>query len=202
MVEIHNQAHKIVIITGSIGSGSYTAKAAQLVADEFNNYDFITLETIRPEKYDISFPGSAGGKTDAQLLQRKISEASGIILATPEYHGSFSGLLKMTIENLGYPSALAGKPVALLGVASGAIGAVKSLEHLRSVCSHVGALVLPGPVSIAAVEEYFDKEGNCTDPIIEKRIRSLAGNMINFLRNHINPKIALEELVRQRKEEC
>jgi len=202
MVEIRNQAHKIAIITGSVGSGSFTVKASQLVADEFRNYDFITIEIIRPEKYNISFPGVSGGEKDAQLLQRKIGEASGIILATPEYHGSFSGLIKMTIENLGYPSALAGKPVGLLGVASGAIGAVKSLEHLRSVCSHVGALVLPGPVSIAGVEQYFDENGNCTDSMIEKRIRSLAGNMINFLRDHINPKIALEELVRRGKEEC
>ena len=74
-----------------------------------------------------------------------------VILATPEYHGSFAAMMKLVIENLGFPSTLAGKPVALLGVAAGRIGAIKSLEQLRSVCSHVGAIVLPGPVSVANV---------------------------------------------------
>ena len=37
--------------------------------------------------------------------------------------------MKLVIENLGFPSVLAGKPVALLGMAAGAIGAIKSLEH-------------------------------------------------------------------------
>ena len=47
------------------------------------------------------------------------------------------------IENMGFPSVLAGKPVSLLGVAAGRIGAIKSLESLRGVCSHIGAIVLP-----------------------------------------------------------
>ena len=49
----------------------------------------------------------------------------------------------MAIENLGYPNALKGKPAALLGVAGGRIGAIKSLENLRSIRFHVSALILP-----------------------------------------------------------
>ena len=201
MVELNKQSHKIVIILGSASANNLTEKAALIVEDEFEKDPYISVEIIRPEKYEINFPGLPGKANDAKELQRKVSEASGVILATPEYHGTFSGLLKLAIENLGYPSALAGKPVGLLGVASGAIGAVKSLEHLRSVCSHVGALVLPGPVSIANVDECFDEEGNCVDKSIEKRIRALAVRMLKFIRDHINPKIALEDLVRRRKEE-
>ncbi len=37
---------------------------------------------------------------------------------------------------------MSGKPVALLGVAAGSIGAIKSLEHLRGVVSHIGGLAL------------------------------------------------------------
>ncbi|NIT99995.1 MAG: NADPH-dependent oxidoreductase, partial [Nitrosopumilaceae archaeon] len=72
-----------------------------------------------------------------------IQNSTGIILATPEYHGSFSSMMKLFIENLGFPSMLSTKPVALLGVAAGEIGAIKALEHLSSVCSYIGAIVLP-----------------------------------------------------------
>ena len=68
--------------------------------------------------------------------------------------------MKLLIDNLGFPSALSGKPVALLGVAAGRIGAIKALEHLRSVASHVGAQVLPGPVSVASVgRSSMEKDG-------------------------------------------
>jgi len=201
MVDFNNQSHKIVIIIGSASKNNYTEKAVKLVEDEFRKDENISVEIIRPEKYKINFPGLKGDPEDAKKLQRIVTEASGIILATPEYHGTFSGLLKLVIENLGYPSALQGKLVGLLGVASGAIGAVKSLEHLRSVCSHVGALVLPGPVSIANVDKYFDAEDNCTDDAIEQRVRALAARMMKFIRDHINPRIALEDLVRRRKED-
>lgn len=40
-------------------------------------------------------------------------------------------MIKLVIENLGFPSPLAAKPVALLGVAAGQIGAIKSLESLQ-----------------------------------------------------------------------
>ena len=103
----------------------------------------------------------------------------------------------MVIENLGFPSTLAAKPVALLGVAAGQIGAIKALEHLRSVLSHVGAIVLPGPVSIANVQAVFDKEGNCLDDKIEKRLRGSATGLMDYIRGSICPKIALEAMVRE-----
>ncbi len=119
-----------------------------------------------------------------------------MVLATPEYHGSYSSVIKLVIENLGFPSVMAGKPVALLGVAAGVIGAIKALEHLRSVCSHIGAIVLPGPVSVAGVEKVFDAEGRCLDPATEKRIRSVATNLIDYIHANICPRMALEAMVR------
>ena len=92
---------------------------------------------------------------------------------------------------------MAGKPVGLLGVASGRIGAIKSLEQLRGVCSHVGAIVLPGPVSVAGVNRVFDAEGNCTDEAVEKQIRGLAHNLMDYLRQNVCPRMALEAMVRQ-----
>lgn len=123
----------------------------------------------------LALPGPAKDTSVSDSLQQSVSTAAGVILATPEYHGSYSSVIKLVIEHLGFPSVLKGKPVALLGVAAGGIGAIKALEHLRSVCSHVGAIVLPGPVSVASVHKVFDQEGNCLNPAIEKRLRGVAG---------------------------
>ncbi len=105
-------------------------------------------------------------------------------------------MLKLIIENLGFPSVLAGKPIALLGVAAGRIGAIKSLEQLRSVCSHVGAIVLPGPVSVARVRNVFDGNGACHDREIERQLRGVGTNLLNYLHTSVCPQAALEEMVR------
>ncbi len=104
--------------------------------------------------------------------------------------------MKLIIENLGFPSVLAGKPVALLGVAGGSIGAIKSLEQLRGVCSHVGAIVLPGPVSVAHVRSAFNEKGECIDADVEGRLQGLGENLLGYIQQNVCPRMTLEAMVR------
>ena len=188
---------KIVAICGSVRPGNFTLKALRLVADEFKSKS-IEVEIIDPSKMNLPLPGAdSSSSPDLETLKAKVANATGVVLSTPEYHGSYSSVIKLVIENLGFPSVLSGKPVCLLGVAAGTIGAIKALEHLRSVCSHIGTIVLPGPVSIAAVHTVFDADGNCTDEKIEKRIRGVATNLTNYIKENICPRITLEEMVRK-----
>lgn len=120
-----------------------------------------------------------------------------MVLATPEYHGSISSVIKLVIENLGFPSVLNGKPIALLGVAAGSIGAIKSLEQLRSICAHVGGIVLPLPVSVANVQKVFDAQGRPLDPNVDKLIRTVATNLMSYLHHAVCPAVTLERLMRQ-----
>ncbi|MCZ6521648.1 MAG: NAD(P)H-dependent oxidoreductase [Bacteroidetes bacterium] len=188
---------KIVTILGTIRPGNYTGKALAIIENEIEQHDDFQLISIDPREFKLSIPGSNIDGSDSKHLQTLIEECTGLVISTPEYHGSYSSLIKMVIENLGFPSTLSAKPVALLGVAAGQIGAIKALEHLRSVLSHVGAIVLPGPVSIANVQAVFDKEGNCLDDKVEKRLRGSATGLMDYIRGSICPKIALEAMVRE-----
>jgi FMN reductase len=100
--------------------------------------------------------------------------------------------MKLAIDNLGHPSMLSGKPVSLLGLAAGAIGAIKSLEQLRVICAHVGAIVLPQAVSVPLVHQVLDEQGNCRDAGTERRIRGAATSLLDYIRSAICPRIALE----------
>jgi chromate reductase len=188
---------KIATILGSLNKNGSCAHALNIVNDELQKFSIIELVSVKPNDYTLPFPGQSLPNSDEKKLQLLLSDAGGIIISTPEYHGSISSVVKLIIENLGFPSALSGKPVSLLGVAGGSIGAIKSLEQLRSICSHVGAIVLPGPVSIPNVHSVFDKEGNCLNPKVEKRLRTLANEMIKYAEKHICPEHALEEQVRE-----
>jgi FMN reductase len=187
---------KIATILGSLNKDGSCANALKIVQNELIKSDSFELLKIDPNDFQLSFPGQSKFNSDAKKLQQLVSDTGGIIISTPEYHGSFSSILKLIIENLGFPSVLSGKPVSLLGVAGGSIGAIKSLEQLRSVCSHIGSIVLPGPVSIANVRSVFDKEGNCKDAKVEQRLKNLANQIIIYVEKHICHGQALEELVR------
>jgi FMN reductase len=187
---------KIAVIKGSVRPGNYTSMAANLVVDELHRNPKVAVEIVDPATLQLPFPGH-DGSADTQRLQEQVRSATGVILVTPEYHGSFSSVMKLIIENLGFPSALAGKPVALLGVAAGSIGAIKSLEHLRGVVSHVGGIVLPLPVSLANVQKVFDSEGKVLDPTAEKMARQTAVNLLNYIEKHLCPAITLERILRQ-----
>ena len=195
-IETNRNIH-IVAIIGSVRPGNYTSMALNLVVDELRKHDGTTVEVSDPAMIHLPPPGKDEHSPDAEKLRAAVSKSTGVILSTPEYHGGYSSIIKLVIENLGFPSVLSGKPVALLGVAAGQIGAIKSLENLRSVCSHVGAIVLPGPVSVAGVQTLFDDEGNCLDTSVEEMIRSVATNLLDYIRENICPKVALESMVRE-----
>src|SRR5229473_4710474 len=158
---------RIVVINGSVRPGNYTSMASALVVDELKKDPKVTVHLINPGDYHLPFPGVNGNAEGTKRLQEEVKNATAVVLATPEYHGSFSSVMKLVIENLGFPSVLAGKPVALMGVAAGMIGAIKSLEHLRGVVSHIGGQALPLPTSVANVQSVFDQNGQILDSKIE-----------------------------------
>ncbi len=196
MSEAPSEAIRIAVVIGTVRPENYTSKAARLVVDELERRDGVVVDVVDPATLALPFPGHPDSRGDAQRMAETLRAATGVVLSTPEYHGGFSSVIKLVIENMGFPSGLAAKPVALLGVAAGTIGAVKSIESLRGVCSHVGALVLPGAVSVAGVQKAFDEEGNCTDAAVEKRVRGLAVSLLDYIDDHICPRLAFEATIR------
>ncbi len=189
---------RIVAVPGSVRAGNFTAKALALVVDELRKDPKVSVELFDPARIPLPLPGTGINSPEAKALQDAVQRATAIVLATPEYHGTMSSVMKLVIENLGFPSVLKGKPVSLLGVAAGEIGAIKALEHLRGVVSHVGGLVLPGTVSVARVQTLFDAEGRCLEPRVEARIRTLATLLMEYIHGAICPGIALEEMIRSK----
>lgn len=188
---------RIVVINGSARPNNYTSMASALVVDELKKDPQVTVEVVNPGELNLPLPGADPNSPATRRLQEQVRAATGVVLATPEYHGSISSVIKLVIENLGFPSVLNGKPIALLGVAAGSIGAIKSLEQLRSICAHVGGIVLPLPVSVANVQKVFDAQGRPLDPNVDKLIRTVATNLMSYLHHAVCPAVTLERLMRQ-----
>ena len=50
---------------------------------------------------------------------------------------------------------------------------------------------------VAGVQQVFDDQGRCLQEGIEKRIRGVATNLIDYIHSNICPRVALEQLVRE-----
>lgn len=183
----------VVTIVGNRQRISYTAHAVAVVNATLARSG-IAVEVLHGADLNLAFPGDPV-TSDAKRVEETVAAADAIILATPEYHGTYSAFTKLVIESLGYPSALQGKPVAMLGVAGGRLGATKSLEQLRNTCAHTGALVLPGAVSIAHAKDAFDAEGVCTDGGVHSALEGLAESLLDFLHTFVQPRHVLENMI-------
>jgi NAD(P)H-dependent FMN reductase len=185
----------VVCISGTSRPGNYTSRALAVVVDELGSLGEAT-RVFDARELTLGFPGQPE-TADARTLQQAVADASAVLVASPEYHGGICAHTKLIIENLGFPSKLAGKPVALLGVAAGRIGAIKSLEQLKGIMGHVGAVVVPGAVSIAGVQQVFDEQGRCTDEASGRALQKLAGSLHTFLNDFVCPRHVLEQMVRE-----
>jgi len=182
--KLDNKKIKIVVVIGSISENSFTRKSVKLVIDEIEKNKNASIEIVDPRDFDLPLPGLGIQNESQKRLQKVIGEADGAILATPEYNGCFSSIMKIVIENLGYPSELAGKPIALLGVASGDMGAIKSIEALRGVCAHIGGIVLPNSTSVSHINQKFDADDNCIDEQTERRIRRVGSDLVKYINDY------------------
>jgi len=183
---------KVVGIVGSLRDGSYTRKAVELALDgaaqtgvrtsliDLNDYDLIF---VRRKYRDDDAP------ENVLALRHAVREAQGIILGTPEYHGSFSGVLKNALDLMGFEE-FAGKIVGLIGVAGGTLGAVNALNGLQMVGRSMHAWIYPRMVSIPQAWSRFDNEGRLTDFKIADRLEDLGREVARFAALHTAEKHA------------
>mgnify|MGYP003935134041 FL=1 len=107
---------------------------------------------------------------DANLtaLKNAITRANAVVLSTPEYHGSMSGVLKNALDHLG-SEHFEGKVVLSVSSAGGAVG-VSSLQQLQAVVRYVHGINCPEWISIGGENRQFDAQGEPLHPKQKERV--------------------------------
>ncbi|GJQ64542.1 MAG: FMN reductase [Melioribacteraceae bacterium] len=180
----------IAVIIGSVREGNNSLKIGKAVLRYLKEYG-VNGFIINPVNFMLPFPGEKVQGSDTTYLQELVKNADGAIFVTPEYNGSISSIMKLIIENLGYPSTLKGKPSAIVGVTAGKFGAVKPMEHLRGILTHTGSYVLPLQVSVSNVYEMIDVQGFLKDDETRERLKTLTNAFIDFSQKFADEKSGL-----------
>jgi NAD(P)H-dependent FMN reductase len=119
-------------------------------------------------------------------VRRQILGADGLLIATPEYNRSLSGVLKNAIDWLstGGDSPLTRKPAAILG-AGGRLGTAKAQGALRVALAHSDVQMLNRPeVFVVDAWTQFDEDLNLTDDRTAEQVRRLLFALDGQIRLH------------------
>ncbi|SFR53595.1 NAD(P)H-dependent FMN reductase [Halogeometricum rufum] len=177
------QTH-VVAVCGSLRDRSYTKLALERALDGVREAGG-TGELLDLRAYDLPvFDADEDGQGDSAVVARRIREADALVLGTPVYHGSYSGVLKNALDHCGFDE-FDGKTVGLLAVAGGGFP-VTALEHLRSVCRALNAWVLPHQAALPHVSSQFDGE-ELADEGLEKRVHVLGRRVVEYARIEPDP---------------
>jgi len=118
-------------------------------------------------------------------LKGAIGSADGVIFAVPEYNYSIPGGLKNALDWVSSPPAtspLRGKPIGLVGAATGMSGTIRAQLHLRQMLVYSDAPCLGQPeVLIARAHERFDGEGRLTDASTRQLLVRFGTAMVAFV---------------------
>ena len=131
-------------------------------------------------------PGPAGPGAGQMELAAAVREADGIILATPGYHGSLSGVVKNALDTLeltrGDPRPyFDGKPVGIIITADGAQAGGTTLMAVRAIIHDMRGWPTPFGASLSA-SNLFDAEGECRETRDAWQIATVAEQVMEFAR--------------------
>ncbi|MBE9167894.1 NAD(P)H-dependent oxidoreductase [Pleurocapsales cyanobacterium LEGE 06147] len=173
---------KIVGITGSLRDGSYSTQALQQAA---TRVEALGAEVEILDLREMNLPFCDGGNEypdypDVEKLRNAVKEADGIILATPEYHGSVSGVIKNALDLMSFEH-LSDKVTGLISVLGGQSNS-NALNDLRVIMRWVHAWVIPEQIAIGQAWNAFDAEGKLLDRKLSQRFDQFAQSLVDNTR--------------------
>ncbi len=165
--------NSVLVFAGSTREKSWNRLLARRAADAAQR---LGAETTLLELGDFDIPlynadlEARGTPADAIRLKEVFHAHPAWIICSPEYNGSYTGLLKNTIDWVSSPvkghpewsdgfKPFTGKVVGLLSASPGALGGLRSLSHLTPLLMNLQCWVNPRQFALAKAAEAFDAQG-------------------------------------------
>lgn len=164
----------VTIISGTNRKYSNTLKIAReyqlLLQQKGIDAGLLSLEDINPLQYDAAFE---------KLENEVLIPSSHFIIISPEYNGSFPGVLKMLFDNSRSHEIWFHKRALLTGVATGRAGNLRGMDHLADVLNYLKITVHPDKLPISVVNTLINTEGKITDA---NTIKAIGRQLDEFIR--------------------
>lgn len=169
---------KIVGIGGSLRTDSYSMQALNIAAERAQT---MGAEVQVLDLKDMNLPFCDGGSDypdhpDVDVMRKAVTAADGLIIATPEYHGSVSGVIKNALDLMSFEH-IDGKVTGVISVLGGQPNS-NALNDMRVIMRWVHAWVIPEQIAIGQAWNAFDKEGKLKDEKLSERFDGFAKSLV------------------------
>lgn len=173
---------KVLAFAGSTRTNSYNKALIEQAADTIRKMGatvtVIDLKDYPMPFYDGDFEKTKGMPESAKRLRKLMIESDAIIIASPEYNGSISAVLKNTLDwasrsETGGASreAFEGKKFALMSASPGQGGGARGLVHLQQIIENVGGEVLKKDVKVKQAHLVINEKGQLNNPAVMAELR-------------------------------
>jgi chromate reductase len=184
-------ALKILVIPGSLRTGSLNAKLAAAAVHEFAQADVevtrISLGDFPLPIYDGDLQSKSGVPKHAVNLKRLIGAHHGVLIVTPEYNSSVPPLVKNTIDwvtrvqdvNETRGQVFRGRPFAIAAASENRLGGTRSLAALRLILSACHATVIPNQLALSFAGEAYDDRDRLKHPADVEALQAMVRQLID-----------------------
>lgn len=175
---------KIAILTGSVRTGRKSIRVSKYLEKRLKASG---IEVFFLDLLDYNFPIMEERMRFLPLVPPRMKEFSsilsqvdGLIIVSPEYNGSYSGVLKNTLDY--FKSEYIRKPIGLVTVSSAKFAGVNAMQHLQAWAIHVKCIVSPYKLMVDWVEEKFSPDGDLLDQDFEESVDTFTDNLFWLIR--------------------
>jgi len=179
---------RILALSGSARAGSLNRKfltaAVDAVREAGAEVTLLDLNEFPLPLYHGDREDREGLPSAAAALIAQLQAHDGLLVASPEYNGMITPLLKNTIDwcTRGEDDPFPGKVAAVVSASPGAFGGVRSHQMAQQLLLKLGCHVVPAVTTLAHADKAFDDEGRLTDARAQKAVRTLAGALVDLTR--------------------
>ncbi len=183
---------KILAFSGSLRKGSFNQQVVKIAAGGAEaagaQVTVVNLRELPLPVYDADLEEAEGLPENARTLKALMKAHDGFLIASPENNSTLSAALKNAIDwasrREGDETPLVcfkGKTAVIMAASPGALGGLRGLNHLRSILSSIGVLVLPDQKAIPKAHEALTGNGALNDPAKQKAIEALGAKLAGVL---------------------
>jgi chromate reductase len=174
----------ITIVSGTNRPASRARRVADyyatILAELGAECQVLDLAELPVDFISTALYANAGNHPEFNRLAGQLAASSHWVIVTPEYNGSFPGVLKAFIDGLPYPGAFKGKKAALVGLSSGGQGGLLAMTHLTDVLMYLGTAVLPQRVRLPFISQDLDAELGLRQELSRQFLREQAAALLGF----------------------
>ena len=190
-------ALKILVIPGSLRSGSLNARLAAVAAHELAvmgaEVTRISLSDFPLPIYDGDLQTKSGVPKHAVDLKRMIGAHHGVLMVTPEYNSSVPPLLKNAIDWVSRVhdahetrgQVFRGRAFAIAAASEGRLGGSRALAALRLILSACHAMVIPNQLALSFASEAYDDMDRLKHPADIVALNALVRQLIDISQHEV-----------------